>query len=449
MNKINFSLYKKEAIATIELGLPIVISQLGIVAMGVADMIQVGQIVGKGAVSVSASGLSNSLIFTFAIIGVMALGVIAPMISKADAEKKPEDIKKIYQATIRLSLYIGIITAIITCIFGFFFHTWGQEPEVVALAVPFNTIVSFSAIPLFIFCGMRQLSDGLGKTKLAMFVTLSAVVLNIFLNWVLINGKFGFPRLELFGTGIATFTSRIYMAFALWILLRKEPLLKPYMTPITDDFKPIMRKMIKIGLPSGLQGFFEVGVFAMAVVIIGWYGKYQQAAHLVAISICSVFYMMVTGVASAGGIRVGHFWGLHDKKQILIAGKTALGIGTSLMVISALIFVISPSTLIHLYTDDVEVIPIAVNLLIIGGIFQLSDGLQASALGILRGIADVNIPTLITLFSYWIFALPIGYLLAEYYDLKAYGIWLGLTVGLTASAVLLSWRFFTIVKRIQ
>ena len=208
-------------------------------------------------------------------------------------------------------------------------------------------------------------------------------------------------------------------------------------------------KIFKIGLPSGLQGFFEVAVFAAAVVVIGWYGKYQQASHQIAINMCSVTYMMITGLASAGGIRVGHYWGLHDRKQILVAGNTALGISAIFMFFCAGIFFVFHDFLINLYTSDANVVPIATTLLIIGGFFQISDGLQATALGILRGIAEVNIPTAITLFAYWVVGLPTGYLLAQYYHLNAAGVWLGLTAGLTVSAVLLCWRFYAMVKKID
>jgi multidrug resistance protein, MATE family len=309
-------------------------------------------------------------------------------------------------------------------------------------------LMSVSMIPLLLFVALRQLSDGLGRTKMAMVITISAVFLNILLNYFLINGIGFFPRLELIGSGIATSISRIYMATALWILIHREPEFKAYTLKTTENFLPSIKKIIKIGIPAGLQGFFEVGVFSMAVVIIGWYGKYQQAAHMIAINMCSVTYMMVTGIASAGGIRVGHFWGLKDRKQMVVAGNTALGISGSFMALCATIFFVFPQFLIGLYTSDANVVPAATILLLIGGIFQLSDGLQATALGILRGIADVNFPTLITLFAYWVVGLPIGYFLGNYYDLKAAGVWIGLTAGLTASAILLCWRFFKMVRKV-
>ena len=449
MTKINIKAYQQEARNLLELGYPIIISQLGIIAMGVADTIQVGQIEGKSAVSVSASGFVNTLVFTVGIIPLITLGIIAPMISKAQAENDETQIRQLFKAGKRVSWYLGAATTVICLIVGFFFDKLGQASEVTSIAFDYNILMSVSMIPLLYFVALRQLSDGLGRTKIAMVITISAVFLNVLLNWLLINGIGIFPRLELIGSGIATSISRLYMATALWILIHKEPEFKTYTSQAKDDFQHLIKKILTIGLPSGLQGFFEVGVFSAAVVIIGWYGKYQQAAHMIAINMCSVSYMMVTGIASAGGIRVGHFWGLKDKRQMMITGKTALILGGSFMALCALIFFVFPQFLIGLYTKDVEVVPIASVLLLLGGIFQISDGLQATALGILRGISDVNFPTLITLFSYWIVGLPIGYLLGNYYDMKAAGVWMGLTVGLTASAVLLCWRFFQRVKKIE
>jgi multidrug resistance protein, MATE family len=446
---MNLAIYKKEAKEMIELGLPIVVSQLGIVAMGVADTIQVGGIAGKSAVSVAASGLSNSLSFTIAIIGILTLGVVAPMISKAEAEKNGKMIGLLFKATKRVALQLALATFVLCLILGFFLSKIGQEQEVVALAQPYNIVIAASMIPLFIFVALRQLSDGLGRTQIAMTVTITALAMNILLNWLFIYGIGFFPRLELLGAGIATLLSRIFMAVMLWWVISKEPLFKPYLADKTDEFKHLINKIFKVGLPSGLQGFFEVAVFAAAVVVIGWYGKYQQASHQIAINMCSVTYMMITGLASAGGIRVGHYWGLHDRKQILVAGNTALGISAVFMFFCAGIFFIFHDFLISLYTTDTNVVPIATTLLIIGGFFQISDGLQATALGILRGIAEVNIPTAITLFAYWVVGLPTGYMLAQYYHLNAAGVWLGLTAGLTVSAILLCGRFYAMVKKID
>lgn len=445
---MNLKPYKKEATEVIKLGLPIIISQLGIVAMGVADTMQVGSIEGKSAVSVAAAGLSNSVSFTIAIIGILTLGVVAPMISKAEAEDNKKEVGLLFRAVNKVAWQMGLATLGICLLLGEFLDKMGQEREVIEIAKPYNMLIALSMIPLFLFVSLRQLSDGLEKTRIAMVVTLSALILNIILNWGFINGIAFFPRLELLGAGLATLLSRIYMALALWWIIKREKHFQEYLNVEKESLKNLITKIYKIGLPSGFQGFFEVAVFAAAVVVIGWYGKYQQAAHQIAINMCSVTYMMMTGLASAGGIRVGHFWGLNDKKRILLAGNTALGLSAIFMMGCAIIFFTCYDFLIHLYTSDVMVVPIATTLLIIGGIFQISDGLQATALGILRGIAEVNVPTVITLFAYWGIGLPIGYVLAGYNNLNAAGVWLGLTAGLTASAILLCWRFYARVRKL-
>jgi multidrug resistance protein, MATE family len=442
-----FQAYKSEALAMLKLGVPIIISQLGMIGMGVADTIQVGSIEGNGAASVAASGLSNSLFFTIGIIGMSTLGVVAPMISKAKAEGNPREVNQLFRAVKRVAIFLAIATSILILLLGQFLHLLGQDTEVVTLAKPYNVVIAFSVVPLFWFIGLRQLSDGVGRTGIAMFVTLTALLLNVLLNWIFINGIAGFPRWGLFGAGVATLLSRLYMVAAIWLTIRRDTTFKPYLDIPPQPFRHLIKRILTIGLPAGAQGFFEVAVFAGAVVIIGWYGKYQQAAHQIAINLCSVTYMMVVGIASAGGIRVGHYWGLGDRTGILRAGRTALALGGSFMFCCGLIFIIVPSFFIHLYSKEPEVISVAITLLMVGGLFQLSDGLQATALGILRGVAEVNVPTIITLFAYWGVGLPIGYYLGEYAGLKAAGVWLGLTAGLTASAILLTWRFFSTVKK--
>ena len=449
MTKFVLKDYQTEAVQMLRIGLPIVIGQMGFIAMGVADMIQVGMMPDKGVVSVAAAGVSVSLFFTVAVIGLVALGVVAPMISKAKAEGTSLEISALYRSVQRVALILGVVTFALTSIIAYFFDHFGQDPEVTVLAKPFAYIIAASVVPLFLFIAIRQLSDGFGRTRVAMFVTLSALLLNIILNYFLINGIWIFPRLELLGSGIATFISRSYMLFALWFAVRRNPEFAPYLKQKLSKQADLSRRILKIGLPAGLQGFFEVAVFAAAVVIIGWNGKFQQAAHMIAINMCSITYMMASGIAAAGGIRVGHFWGLRDRQLMRLSGNTALYLASGFMFLAAMLFFLLNKQLVGLYTTDPNVVPIAVELLIIGGIFQLSDGLQVTALGILRGIADVNVPTVITLFAYWGVGLPVGYLLGFTFDMKAAGVWLGLTAGLTASAVLLNMRFYRLIRRLR
>jgi multidrug resistance protein, MATE family len=434
--------YKQEIRELFQLGLPIIVSQLGTVAMGVADTIQVGQIPDKSADAVAAAGLSNVLVFTIAIIGIFAMGVIAPMISKAIAEEKPNEVRDLYQASMRVAWLMAPISAIICIGMAFCLPFLKQDADVVALAIPFTVVISISILPLFLFSAMRQLTDGCGDTRMAMLVTLSALGLNIFLNWVLI------PHFGLVGSGFATLISRSFMALGLWLLIRQKVDYKSFIDKSKNNLKPYITRILTTGLPAGLQGFFEVAVFGAAVLLIGVYGKYQQAAHQIALNMCSVSYMMVTGVAVAGSIRVGHFWGLKDKEAMHRAGTTALILSTCVMSCSAILFFMIPKQLVGLYTDDVRVVSIAVELLIIGSFFQLSDGFQATSMGILRGIADVNQPTILSIIAYWGVGLPLGWVLAERFGMESRGVWVGLTASLTLLAGLLCWRFYAQLKKI-
>jgi multidrug resistance protein, MATE family len=441
-NKKNFKIsqYKQEISQLFQLGLPIIISQLGTVAMGMADIIQLGQISGKSADAVAAAGISNVLLFTIAVVGVLALGVVAPMISKAVAAEKFDEVGNLYKAGLRVAWYLAPATALIGFGLGFCLPFLNQDPNVVLLAQPFNHLVAFSMIPMFLFNAFRQLTDGLGNTRVGMTVTLTGLGLNILLNTLLI------PHLELVGAGIATLISRVYMAVAMWVIIRQNDDFKRFTNYSKSNIKPFVRQIFQTGLPSGLQGFLEVAVFGAAILLIGWYGKYQQAAHQIALNICNVSYMIVTGVAAAGGIRVGHFWGLKNRAAMHCSGTTAFALATGVMACSSLLFHLIPTQLVHLYTTDAHVVSVTVELLFIGSLFQLSDGIQATALGVLRGLSDVHHPTLFSLLAYWVVGLPLGWFLADAFGMESKGIWIGLTVSLTMLAFLLGQRFYAKLK---
>jgi MATE family multidrug resistance protein len=204
---------------------------------------------------------------------------------------------------------------------------------------------------------------------------------------------------------------------------------------------PVIRKILSLGLPSGFQYFFEVGAFSFAVVMVGWLGTKPLAAHQIAINLASISFMAVLGISAAGGIRVGNAVGQKSISETRKAGFTALLLGAAVMATSGITFVILKRFLPSLYIDDKTVISIASSLLIIAALFQISDGIQAVGIGILRGLTDVKIPTLITFTAYWIIGLPIAYLLGFVFHLGVQGVWIGLLTGLTASAVMLTLRF--------
>lgn len=446
-----FRLYRQEIRTTIRLSVPIILGQLGIMLMGVADTIQVGNMAEGAKFALDASGIANSVFITVAVLGINAISTVAPMISKAYERNQPSEIVRTFRASVQVALWASsfCVAIILLCVMNF--EVFGQSPVVSSLAVNYLLIITMSIVPLYLFLALRQLSDGLSKTKAAMTITLSAVLFNVLLNHLLINGVWIFPEWGLNGAGVATLLSRIYMALGLWWVVYSDPQLDRYMkwkAPVLK-VKELVLHIFKVGIPSGMQGFFEVAVFSAAAIMIGWIGEDPLAAHLVALSPASVSYMMISGLAAAGGIRVGAGLGQQNRTAIIKSGTTALLLGAAFMSLCGFFFLTAQHFIINLYIQDSAVTQIAVSLLTIAAFFQLSDGLQCVALGLLRGMADVNIPTLVTLFAYWGVGIPVGYLLAFRYHWGAEGIWMGLLAGLTVSALLLTIRFYTQVRRVR
>jgi MATE family multidrug resistance protein len=442
--------YKSDIIATYQLALPIIAGQLGIMLMGFADTVQVGRM-DKGAVqALAASADANGILINIAIIGYICLQIISPMVSKAKAENNFVECHRLLKANILVALIMSVFCTIVVVFIGYNMEVLKQPVEIKTLTQEYLWIITISTIPAFIFTAIKSFTDGLGFANLSMKITLSALILNVILNYCFINGFWFFPEWGLNGAGVATLISRIYMASALAYFTFKTAIFKQYLQPLNllGKVNNLIKYILKIGLPSGLQGFSEIAAFYGAVVMMGWISIEHKAAHLVAIGYVSLTYMAATGIAAAGGIRVGAGVGERSRTAIFKAGTTALVMGFIFMGICA-VFLLIFNVEFASYVKDEQVIMLAAELIIWGGFFQLFDGVQAVSLGILRGMQDVNIPTIITIFAYWGVGLPMSYILGFQYDMKHIGIWIGLTSALFASASLLSWRFYNKVKRID
>ena len=445
-----YQYYRTEIIEMLKLAWPITFGQLGIVLMGVADTIQVGHVETDAKYAISASGAANGIWITIAILGINALNVIAPMVSKANAEGNAAEVSRLYRSGIKVALISALVCGLLILLVAFNFDILRQEQKVAEMAIPYLFIITASVFPQFIFLAIRQLSDGLSQTKVAMYITFSAVLVNVVLNHLLIHGIWIFPKWGLNGAGAATLLARTYMMIGIWIYVKRHDLLRTYQSAKSQVSEwPMIRKIFQIGIPTGFQGFFEIAGFALAQLMMGWISSSQQAAHMVAISPVSTTYMMVTGIAAAGGIRVGAALGQRNREAMLKSGTTALMIGVAFMAFWCVVFLVFQAQIAGLYINDQEVINIAIVLITVGGFFQLFDGIQAVSLGILRGIADVNLPTGITLVAYWGLGLPVGYVLAFWFGYQGLGLWLGLTAGLAFAAIFLTWRFYVRVKQME
>lgn len=408
--------------------------------MGVVDSIMVGKI---GAIPLAASALGHGLTFLVFIVGLGSSIAVTPLVAILVGAKRFEECGIYFRQSLIINLTLSVILFFAAYGSSFLVNIINQPEEVVPLAESYIRILAFSAFPLMLFQTYKQFIEGLSIMRPAMIITVTANIVNVFANWVFIYGNLGLPALGLDGAGIATIISRLFMALTLMAYVIKS---KHFTTfDVTFKFRglnfAVIKKILSLGLPSGLQYFFEMGAFVFAVVMIGWIGANEQAAHQIAINLASISFMVAIGISHAGSIRVGNAVGQQNISEIRIAGFAASVLGGSFMMLSGIIFVSLNKFLPSLYIDDIKVIEIASILLIIAAFFQIADGVQAVGIGILRGLTDVKGPTIITFTAYWLIGLPTGYILGFIFNLGVEGVWIGLSLGLFFSATLLTLRF--------
>ncbi|MGZ4078108.1 MAG: MATE family efflux transporter, partial [Bacteroidia bacterium] len=400
--------YLRNYKATFYLAYPVVLSQLGHIMVGVVDTAMVGQI---GTVQQAAVALSNSF---YTLVLVFGLGVsygVTPLVAAADSSKNYPESAELLKHGIIINTILGILLFLLLFCLSPALGFLHQKQEVVNQAIPFLNVMMLGMIPLCIFSGFKQFTEGLSFTRIAMFITVGANLLNILLNYLMIFGHWGFPKMGLMGSCWASFISRMAMALSMFIYVYYNKHFKVYRSGFIfkNISKELTKKILAIGIPSGLQWFFEVGAFAFAVIMIGWISPKAQAAHQVALSLAATTYMMASGLSAAASVRVGNQTGLKNREGVRTAGFSAFVIVLAFMSITATCFVLFRNYLPSLFTKDPDVIAIASSLLVIAAFFQLSDGVQVVGLGALRGVKDVKIPTIITLLAYWVIGLPMSY----------------------------------------
>ncbi|MBD8487725.1 MATE family efflux transporter [Echinicola sp. CAU 1574] len=445
LKQLNF---KEHFSRTFHLAYPVMLSQLGQVMVGVADSMMVGRL---GAEPLAAASLANSIFFVVMMFGTGISMAITPLVAAADGEGKPRKITRIFNHGFAINAFTGLILFLLIVFSAPLLRHMHQPEGVVESAIPFLGIITLSLIPFMFFQTFKQFAEGLSQTKQAMMITVLCNGLNVFMNWVLIYGNLGFEPMGLNGAGWATLISRVLMALIIWYFVWNAKVFKPY--KIHFDFKklyfPMVSKMLKIGIPTGFQFIFEVGAFSSAAIMMGWIGVNALAAHQIAINLASISYMMASGLSAAAMVRVGNQLGRNDIKSLREAGFTVFGMVAVFMLFFAIIFLSLRNYLPLLYINEVQVVEVTASLLIIAGVFQLSDGIQVVGLGALRGMADVKMPTIFTLVAYWVIALPLGYMLAFHWGQGEQGVWYGLLIGLTITGGLLLYRFHRLSLRLM
>lgn len=451
-----FRKYTREFRYNIILAVPVITGMLGHSFVQFADNIMVGQL---GTAELAAVSLGNSFVFIAMSLGIGFSTAITPLVAEADGASNKADGKKALKHGLVLCTLLGIALFALILLAKPLMYFMDQPPEVVTLAIPYLDLVAFSLVPLIMFQAFKQFSEGLSQTKYPMYATILANVVNIVLNYLLIFGSFGFPKMGIIGAAIGTLASRIIMLVFLWVLLNKKKKFHEYVTRFNFRTieKKVMRKIIELGFPSALQMFFEVAIFTAAIWLSGVLGKNPQAANQIALNLSSMTFMFGMGLGVAAMIRVGNQRGLRNFRELRRIAQSIFFLTLLLEIIFAALFLACRHWFPTIYldvddlanqADNTVVIVMAAQLLLVAAFFQISDGLQVVILGALRGLQDVKIPTFITFIAYWLIGFPICFYLGLYTELRSTGIWIGLLSGLTASAIMLYIRFDYLTKKL-
>ncbi len=414
------------------LALPVAIAELGWMAMTTVDTIMVGPL---GPAAIGALGVSNSAFYSIAIFGMGLLLGLDTLVSQAHGSGDKADTHHSLAQGVYLACAISIPLTIIFLYLPAVFRAFGINPQVSNLAELFVKTLTWSTLPLLLYGAFRRYLQGIGHVRPVMFVLVSANLVNWGANWLLIQGRWGFPALGVTGSALSTCLARTYMAgallFCIWYFERD---LRSIIRP--PDAARLL-KLLKLGFPAATQIMLEIGAFGAAAMLAGRLLPEALAAHQIALNCASVSYMVPLGIASASAVSVGQAIGKGDAVLARRNGYTGIGIACAFMACSAIAFLLIPRPILSVYSNDSAVITLGVKLLAIAALFQLFDGIQTVATGALRGLGDTNMPMMVNFVGYWIFGLPVGYVLCFRMGFGIAGLWWGLTLALVGISLVL------------
>jgi multidrug resistance protein, MATE family len=420
--------------ATFRLAGPVVAIQVGMMLMGVVDTIMVGHV---SAVALAAVALGNLYFFGLGVFGMGTLMVLDPVVAQAVGARDAPAVARGIQRGFLIALLIGVPATLLLLPAELFMTLARQPPDVIPQASAYANRLAPGVLPFFVFIVLRQSLQSMHLTVPIMIAIVVANLANAALNWVLIFGNLGAPAMGVAGSAWATTISRwLLLVLVLALTWRR---LRPHLLPLRHEifqWAPLGR-MLRLGIPIGCQYTLEFGAFAFVALMMGWLGTREMAGHQVAINLASLTFMVPLGVADAASILVGHAVGRGDLPGTRGAARAALLCGIGFMSCTAVAFLTLPGTFARLYTGEVSVLAVAISLIPLAGVFQVFDGTQTVAGGILRGLGETKVAMLVNLVGYWFFGLPVSYLLGFWFGLGPGGLWYGLVLGLAAVATIL------------
>ena len=432
---------RTEARKTLSLAFPIILGELAQMSLRLIDTAMVGAVNYK---QLAAVALVTSVINIPFVLGIGVTLSISQTVSMAHGQKQPDRVSHYLYNGFWLCLAFAVLISLgIELSKNILFHL-DQDPEVARLAVPYLQLMGWSLLPMVLFMALKQFTDGLQYTRTGMVLSLASLPLNAFINWLLIFGHWGFPRLEIVGAGWGTFITRVVIFVVLLVVVMRHPVFRPYIAQRRLAWhlrRETLRELLHIGVPASLQISMEAGAFALSGILIGTFGAIALAAHQIALSMASMTFMVSVGLSQAGSIRVSNALGRADWPGIRRIGGSSVVTALVYGSCCALLFILFRHWIPLVFNKDAAVISTAAGLLVFAAIFQISDSTQAVSAGLLRGIKDMKMPTLWIGISYWVVGIPLGCVLAYGFSMGAQGIWTGLILGLSFAALSLTRRF--------
>lgn len=424
---------------------PLVLAQLAQHALLTTDIIMMGWL---GPKYLAAGMLSNAFFIALQLLGIGVVSAVAPLVSQALGARDIKAVRRIVRAGIWAGLLLAIVMLPIIWQAEPILLALGQAEESSRLAGEFLHYAVWLIFPAFMIIVVRSFLSAHGATQVILLITVAGVVVNALGNYALMFGNWGFPRLELKGSGITTTVVNCVMLGLMVLYMQTHRRFRRY-----HVFAHFLRfdlgrflEMFRVGGPIGLMLLAEVGLFSVAAFLMGWLGTNEVAAHAIALQCASLAFMVPLGLSQATTVRVGLAYGRGSPEGVRKAGWTALAMTLAFMSTTCILFIAFPQALVRLFLDpaapdNAQALALGATYLVIAGIFQLVDGTQVAMAAALRGLSDTTWPLIIALFGYWAVGMPIAYVLGFPLGWRGVGIWWGLAGGLAAVAIILTVRF--------
>lgn len=442
MNRIGryFSRYSEQYRKTLKLAFPIVLTQVGQVTVQLVDNAMVGRL---GALPLAGVSFGGTVFFlTFVLAMGISMG-LTPLVGERFSRGEHKESATLLQNAIVLYGLLSILFFAIQIAVVPLMYRMGQPIEVVDTAIPYYRYLAMSVVPFMLFAAFKQFLEGIGKTQANMVIIISANLINILFNYLLIYGKHGFPAMGAAGAGLSTLIARMCMPIFVLIYFFTHQSLKRYFNYFSWQNIKIAHKklLLSVGFPIGAQMLMEGSAFALTSIMMGWLGTVAIAANQIASIVSNFAFMIIVGISAATTIRISHAYGQKDPQMLQDAGTASYHIQLLWNTITAILFISLRYKIPLLFNTDPEVINVAATLLIFIAAFQFSDGVQVITVGILRGMQDVRSIMVVAFFCYLVVNLPIAYICAFKLGVGPGGLWIGIIIGLSLAAVLLRRRY--------